>query len=336
MLTLGDCKNPDNRIDQITGSCGNTVEFLSLINSASRRGSNRGDFNNTFVPIYVCVYQGCVVWPRYVKQVRRINVCSHALPIHNSWYQFLPANQQQCGWGQWRGPEVGFSFNGQTSVLQDILGDGRYVRAYARNPADFGKTVTIFGIDNDGWPLKHDDGSGNLVPGQVITLADPFGSTSTTVRRIDYVVKDETQDFVDVYAYNPATDLLEELAHYAPGETTPTYTRSKLGITWPTSCTPGATPNCCGTKRGILAMVKLRYIPAKYDTDLILIDNVDALKKMIMSIKAEEAGNFQQAKQWETDAIHELNRDLEDNNPDDTFAATDNTLGPYTRANACF
>lgn len=335
MLTLGDTKDPNNRLDQIAGACVDSAEFLSLVNSASRRASNRGDFNNTVVHIYVCVYQGCVVWPRYVKQVRRINVCNHAIPIHNSWYQFLPANQQQCGWGQWRGPDLSFTFSGQTSVVQDIQGDGRYVRAYARNNSDYGKTVTIFGVDNNGWPLQHDDGTGHMVPGAVITLANPFGSTNVMVRSIDYTIKDATQDFVDLYAYNATTNLLEELAHYSPGETTPTYTRSRLVVNWP-SCTPGATPSCCGQKRGVLAAVKLRYIPAIYNTDLILIDNVDALRKMILSIKAEEAGNFQMAKQWEADAIHELNRDIEDNSPDTVFAAADNTLGPSTRNNSCF
>jgi hypothetical protein len=336
MLTLSDTYDPNTRIDQITGKCARTVEWISLINTASRRLANRGDWNNTVVPIYICVMNGCVVWPRYVKQIRRINVCSHAIPIHNSWYKFLSAYQSDCGWQGWRGAEVGFSFDGQTAVVQDVMGDGRYIRAYARNAVDFGKTLTIFGIDNDGQPLAHKDADGNWVPGAVITLADPYGSTNTYVRRIDYVTKDVTQQIVDVFAYNASTDLLEEVAHYDPGEVTPTYTKSKLNMAWPTCCTGTVTPNCCGTRRGILAMVKLRYIPAAFDTDLILIDNVDALRKMIMSIKAEEAGDFTARQQWEADAVHEMNRDLEDNSPDENFSVADNTIGSRVRCNQVF
>jgi hypothetical protein len=82
--------------------------------------------------------------------------------------------------------------------------------------------------------------------------------------------------------------------------------------------------------------VKLRYIEAVNDTDMVLIDDISALKKMILSIIREDAGDFQGAKAFEMDAVSTLNRQLEDHNPEDQFAASNDTLGPHVWSNQIF
>lgn len=338
MISLGAVKQ--SRSIQIAAACGNSPEFVSLVNDACRRLLRRGDWFNTFVPMFVCVFQGCLVWPRYVAQVRKVNVCNVALPVHNAWYEFLPSNQRQCGggWGMWggfRGPECGVFQQGTSPVLQDVMGDGRLIRAYARCQPDLGKTIKIFGTDNNGQPLMTRDNNGDWTPGITLVLAAPFASTSTYVRHIDYVIKDQTQCIVDVYGYNAATNLLEDIAHYEGNETEPSYVRQKLNVAWPTFGTGSIQPNCCGTKRGVLAMVKLRHVDAQVDSDLLVMDNIDAIKLEIMSIKAEEASNFKEKQQWEASAVEVLNRDLEINSPDEEFSAAPNVLGPRVWSNQC-
>jgi hypothetical protein len=68
--------------------------------------------------------------------------------------------------------------------------------------------------------------------------------------------------------------------------------------------------------RPLIALVKLRFVPVVLDTDLVLIDNLDALKNMIQSIKYAEAGDDRMADKYEARAIRELNMGLRDGGDD--------------------
>jgi hypothetical protein len=333
MLDLGECRN-SSALKRIAQTCATSDEFADLVNEGCEMLMPRGDFPQLTVPIYVCVKNGCIVWNRYVGAVRKINVCNHSIPVHNTWYQFLPSNQSQC-WRQWRGHNCGLTQMGQSAVLQDVQGDGRLIRAYPRCLNDIGKNLTIFGTDNNGQPLQERDSSNNWVPGVTIQLANPFGSTSVFVRHIDYIVRDETQCITDVFAYNATTNLLEEIAHYDPTETTPSYSRTQLSICH-TGLSTSSTAPCCSGVAGVLAMVKLRFIKAKYDTDLVLIDNLEALKKIIQSIRFGEAGDRSNCNAYKADAIEELNRQSEDIDPEDQFSAANNVLGAHGWANQIY
>lgn len=319
LATFLEAKQSD-AINAISGACPNGPAFKGLLNRATSKLMRRGDFVGTIVPIYVCVYSGCVVFPRYVGEVRKINVCNRTVSIKNSWSDFnLFGSDWRNTWGSWSGDELfnwqrGGGCNGRmigsnsTPVFQDVQGDGRLIRAYARLNMDLGKTMTVFGIDNNGQPLMHQDEVENWVDGKIITFEKPFASTDTYVRRIDRVLKDKTQGIIDVYAYNVAQDVLEPIAHYEPSETNPAYAKYQLHA------------GCANSLKSVVALVKLRYIPVQVDTDLVLIENLDALGEMIQSIKSEDAGDTGAAREHEVNAVMELNLDLA--NRDDTDGIT--------------
>ncbi len=342
MLSLLDTQNAPG-IRRVLGSCPTSQDAIDIINEAASRLMRRGDWFETFVPIFVCVYNGCLVMPRYVQQIRRINVCNREIPVHNGWYEFLAYNQHHCGWHQWLsswlGHESSMKQESVSPVFQDVQGDGRLIRAYARCNADLGKTMRIFGEDNNGQPLiTQDPFTGAITQGALLTIASPFGSTSTFVRSISYVVRDPTTMIVDVYAYNASTNLLEDIAHYEPTETTPTYSRYRLNIRFPV-CSANATafiPNCCGVARGVVMMVKLRWIAAQNPYDLVLVPCTDALKLMIKAIQLEEKGDREGRRAFELDAIEVMNRELENNSPDEQFALANNSLGPGVWSNQMF
>ena len=341
MLSLADTQNAPG-IRRVLGSCSSSQDAIDIINEAASRLMRRGDWFETYIPIFVCVFNGCLVMPRYVQQVRRINFCNREIPVHNGWYEFLAYNQNYCGWHKWLsgwlGHETQLRQESTSAVFQDVQGDGRLIRAYPRCNADIGKTMRIFGLDNNGQPLITVDASGNITQGQLLTIASPFGSTNTFVRSISYIVRDPTTMIVDVYAYNATTNLLEDIGHYEPTETTPTYARYKLNINWPVASANATTfiPNCCGVSRGVVMMVKLRWIAAVNPYDLVLIPCVDALKPMIQAIQLEEKGDDAGSVQKEKRAIEILNRELENNSPDDQFALANNSLGPGVLSNQCF
>lgn len=334
--TLKDLKAADSPIGRISGLCASTdSRFPSYVDEAVRKLMKRGDWANTVIPIQVCIRRGCVTWPRYVGSVRKINLCGTPVPVTNVWSRFLERDL----WPQWYdfpglipwgqlgdiyglrthgfGDSLRYSYNGATktgfySTYNDPY-DSTYIRAYPQYQQDLGKTVTIFGKDENGQPLMHkvtaSDGTVTYEPGHIITLAAPYGSSSVKIQPpIDRVIKDLTQGQVWLYAETPAdSETLTDLAVYEPGETNPAYERQSI---------PGYQAKD-GSTDSVLALVKLKPIPVRYDTDLITVPDLDALKVMIQSALFDEADDPDKADRYEAKAIRELNLMLRDQYPED-------------------
>lgn len=326
--TLAEAKADD--LKTVAGSCPNSADFLRILNKSVRQLMIRGDWKGTVVPIHVCIKRGCVVWPRYVAQVRKLNYCrTMPLPINGLWWSFLNYDTYHT-WCPPHSPTYHVHGGQYTAVQQDLMGN-RLVRAYpdARKDIDDGKTVTIFGLDENGQPLRTRQHDGSYTDGVVITLAAPFGSTSVFVSRIDRVLKDATTGMVRLFAYDATLDVLEDVAVYEPSETNPQYVRQQVHM----PCTCGTH---CGDSKAVLALVKLQFVPASADTDLVLIQNLDALKDFIQSIKAKEANNTELAAQFEASAIRELNLELQDAQADDQLPVSIEPLKGYAFGNRCF
>lgn len=333
MLRFGNIKN--SSAINVSGVTPGSDEFKRLVNESTERLLRRGDFDGTVVPIQVCLTQsGCVVWPRYVGQIRKLNLCKTGVPIHNVWYDFLPFNNQHR-WDNWGVPNVSapywYSWMAGTSrivnqarspVFTDIMGDDRTLRAYPTTPLDVNKKLYIFGEDNNGQRLVT-QGIGGWTDGITLTLKTPYVESldrvgaALKVRRIERVVKDETQGPVRLYAWNTVTSVLEDVAYYEPSETEPSYVRSQLHSA---CCSTGAT-------RSVVALIKLAYVPVKNDNDWVLIDNLAALKLQMMSVRAEDANDYAGKATLEAAAIRELNLQLADTNPDDQIPIDMGSMG---------
>lgn len=327
--TLSQAKADD--LKTIAGACPNSADFIRLVNKATRQLMIRGDWKGTVVPIHVCVKNGCVVFPRYVGTVRKLNYCSHH-PIHVNglWWSFLEFDTYRS-WCHPHTPAHYMTGNGYSPVQQDVMGANRLIRAYAdaRKDIDDAKTVTIFGLDENNQPLRTRQHDGSYTEGVVITLAAPFGSTSVFVSRIERVLKDATTGNVRLYAYDAVADVLEDIAIYEPSETNPQYARYRLHL-------PCGSGTRCGVSQAVVALVKLQFIEASADTDLVLIQNLDALKDFIQSIKYKDANSPELAAQYEASAIRELNLELQNEQSDDSMPVSIEPLKGYAFANRCF
>lgn len=315
LQTLGTVKS--SRIPEIAQSATSSDDFVSLVNEATELLLNRGDWTGTVVPIYICIRRGCVTMPRYVRQVRELNICSHSIPINNVWYQFVSRDfYHSCSHGSIRltthcgGGLKGMNAIGYYSTYND-LPTNCYIRAYPSAAVDFtsgsAKTLTIFGFDSNGIRLQTKNNDGTYSDGIVLTLASPYVQSSVLVNRIERVIKDETQGDVRLYGYEPTNNILYDLAVYGTTEVNPNYARYQLQAS-------SASTSC-----GVLALVKLAFIPVKYDNDLVLIGNMRALKFAVQSVKAHEAGDIGKADARLAEAISELNLELRNDNPDSTI-----------------
>lgn len=272
---------------------------------------SRGDWDGTLGRMRICVTKGCLVFPRYVDTIRKLNVCREDYPIRNNWYEFLPVVGDQC-----RGTEYNLTVVGKTTTHTPIRQNvERLIRVYPVCRSDIGKNVVIFGEDENGNPLKTRAVDGTWSEGITLTIDSPYASTSTYVSSITRVIKDKTDCQIRLYAYDAVNDLLEDVALYEPSETLPEYDLCKLTM-----------PCDCSTVRSVDVLFKFRYIPAQVDNDLVLINNLPALKDMMMSIKLKEAGDFSGSRQYEAESIRELNSQLANKNPDDVFPARMNTF----------
>lgn len=325
MLTALDCQTP--QFQAASGCCVTSPEFYELLNDAVAEYMRRGDWPGTLIPIRVCVRNGCVTWPRYVQEVRKINVCSGSAPVFNVWHEFLEHNacDRGNGWNGWYGEERKMVAQYRAPTYNDIYPSFSTVRAYPMVQQDAGATMTLFGLDNYNQPLK-EFVDGVWREGVTITVAVPFGSTSVFVNRIDRVVKSVTQGKINLFQYDVEKDVLFDLAAYEPGETNPDYLRYQLSGGW--------NPCSGDCQQTVFALVKLANLPIKVPTDLVIINNRRALLLGVRALKLEQSLGDATAL-WRA-GIESLNRDAENASPDFQFSVQNNILGDRVLSNRMF
>lgn len=331
MLTLGELKA--TRISDTVGVCVEKPTFLALVNESVQRLMVRGSWWNTVAKLNVCVRCKGIAWPREVDTVLAINVCGRQVTVSDYWWSFLAMNGADYsalwGWGFFGAGGIGRGTCGNVVVRHDgevpvqaqlTCGNERYIRAFAAYQADLGKTITLFGIDANGQEVftKRDDGT--WLPGIVLTLASPYVGTPFQFRQVTRVLKDATMGPVRLYAYDAVNDVLEDMAIYAPSVRSPSFLHSTI-----TGCRRGS----CNGLTSVSALVRMRFTPVEIDDDLVQIDNLSALKFAMLSIRAEDAGETDEALRLWSRAIHELNTELRSKLPEDSLPIE---ISPFGRA----
>ena len=320
MLTLADVQTA--RFQSASGYGTSSSDFLELLNDAVDELIRRGDFSGTLIPIQVCLSKGCATFPRYVGEVRKMYSCRHTIEVRNVWYRFLEGMGRHDRWRDWHGEERNLEMQYRAPTFADVQGTGNYLQFYPTVQQDVGATITIFGQDDSGQDLKTQNGDGTWSPGITLVATMPFTQSATTVNHIDRVVCTETNSYKLLYAYNPGANSTYQLASYEPTETNPSYLRYKL-----TGCNPNPNTSCCGggVTQSIVALVKLQNLPIQNPMDLVIINSREALLLAIKAMKLEDASVSGDAN-WKA-AIERLNRQLENDSPDDQFSAANNTWG---------
>jgi hypothetical protein len=316
MLTLGEARN--SRLKRIAGVCTNGTAFIDLVNDATRELMRRGNFWTTVKRMTTCIYDNCIVWPRHVGTVLALNRCNHSIPPKNYWYSFdavLADDIRSFGpassWdnrtrGPWALEDIGI-----TPVFsQPPCLNPRYLIFYPSRNADVGKKITVFGIDEGGNVIRTTHADGIFQDGVELTLAKPYVQTPMLVRAVERIIKEPTEGEVYGYQFDGATKY--NLAHYQPSETLPEYRFTKIQGCWNNTA-------ACGRASQITALIKLTFIPVRYDDDLVLIDNIDALAKMVQAVKEGDAYEIGQEQGMMLMAVRELNHELRDKMPNDAI-----------------
>jgi hypothetical protein len=332
-LTFGQLQSQDSRLSQVINECGSSNSFRSLVNQAVELLLNRGDWRGTLAPIYVCVANGCVTWPRYVHSVRKLNVCNREVTIGNIWSQFIERDfyGSLVGDNYWNIVRPLTSHDrfremdalGYYSTYNDVPSISNIV-VFSDNASDAGKTVTIFGKDLNGQPLSTVV-AGVPQDGLIITIAPSGGVSSIALSPGPIrVIKQTTQGNVRLLSQDVASGNYLDLAFYAPSETTPQYTRYRLHGRH--GCWNGSAN--LPQPYGVTALVKLEYIPVIATTDLVLIGNIEALKLAVQGVQKRESGDPAAGKAFITEAVDALNSELRNEQLNDQIPIQFKTYGP--------
>lgn len=295
-------------------------EFLRYANGAVRQLMTRGDWFSTVVPMSGCVRDNIITWPRGVGTILALNVRGRPTTIQNKWYQFTPMEQHhyreglECQQGirdgvfRCRGNVV-TETSGTSCVFNPIVADGMNLRFYISQPTDAGKKITVYGIDGNGQDIRSQRTDGTFQDGIEMIFKNPFVQSPFPIRHVTRIVKDETDGVINGYQYNAAGDFLVDLAQYQPNETNPEYITTRI-----TGVRGGRNDGGCVEQ--IEALVKLEFVPFKFDNDIVQVGNESAIRDFFLSIRYKEQGEIQQSAAYEMSAIRELNSDLRNKMPD--------------------
>ena len=434
MLILSEVQN--SSIQNVARSSVTGTAFLNQLDDAIRNLARRGDWVGSVVPMAFCIQRGCIVMPRFVDHIRKLAVRGRQTPLKNIWWDFVDARAREYnGWG-WR-ERMNAVNQGRVPVYNDIPGPGFTLRAYCDKSQDYGKTITVYGLDSNGQPLMTLMPGNKWVEGITMTLGNPYSDTTPLqVQKIHRVIKQPTQGRVRLYAaivntglqtavigwvWNTDTNApvpltaqgligfqyltlgvgtppsgaanigflynitlnqwqgivargqpgayylqigspgpvstggvqvfnaqigsnqpivlygqvgqeyvgiggasapvnmgtsLVDLVMYEPSETNPSYERIQVHL--PHFDIPGSQSvpqGCCGVQSAV-CLVKLKHIKAVNPNDVIIIDNREALKLAIQSIQYGEDGDRESRDEFMQDAVFELNRQLQDEQPE--------------------
>jgi hypothetical protein len=246
--------------------------------------------------------------------------------LFNQAYEFLERGPGEiCAAGGTTGKDLLDLGTGWPTFF-DIPSDAcRYLVAFSTAAADATLTMKVAGRDQynaellvDGQSLpsfKINQWAGG-VEGSIVNAADLVYSAQQ-FKSISAVYKPKTQGQVSLYTYEPATGRMYFLAKYHPYETQPSFHRYRILL-------PDFTNG-----NNIMLRVKLGYVPMVDDTDVLIIQNLDAIKLMAQAISKENESKVDEAMLIESQAVRLLVEQSGDESEKDfTLHMIDTTAAP--------
>ncbi len=309
-LQLSDAKS-DLGIQAVAGACSNSADFLSLINTVTRRLLKRGSFYETDWLIKIC-FTGCKIrWPEIVGTVQGVRFCgkSEQAALRNNWWSIIGTRSCYSNWQS----DVTIQEGNSSPVVNDITGnEGKLIRYHVVKAADYGKKIWIYGTAFGGQPLQRLE-SGVWVDGIEITAANPFGTNAVLVQTITSIVREATVGMTYLYAYDSVADQLFDLASFTPNQTNP---RFRTSIVKNICAVPSCETDDGVRMRTAEALIKINYRPLVNDSDFLIISDLDALALGIQSLKREQANDIVGSQQMMAAAISELNFGTREKEPE--------------------
>lgn len=293
LLTLGNVRNRLSRFVD-GGVTGDDARVVDRINEATERLVDYGKWKGLIVRYDFYVYQKLVTLPREIETPLAITL-NHQVPtLQNRWYEFKgnTSGPWEAGFNEWSHSVVD---RGEAGTLYDLPENLRVgVRSMRTETA--GQYVWVFGYDSSNQWVRTQVG-GAWVDGERITLAATLQLSTTVFSKVSHISKPITNGEVRLYAYYE-TGATAVLGVYYHSDENPVFRRYL--VTNAKDCEL----QCC------TVIAKRRYLPVVYDSDVLLIQSLNALRFMLMAIHKEDVDEVQESEVFEQKAIRVLKKQL--------------------------
>lgn len=286
-LTLGDIKTNIARQLSMSGTDSRVVDY---INEAQQRLMYKGGWPGTFAKFAVTNTNGMITWPRQLETIESVAVNDAPGIIRNEWYEFL-----ESGPGLLDSKDADAMTlldRGEAPTFSDLSGTDKKLRLYVTATLDAGKSVLVQGYNEDGdWIRTLDSATNTYYDGEKLTLTSSYVDSTNFFTEVSAVQKPLTEGSLKLYELNTADSTQRVVAEYQPTEQRPTYRRSLI---------PGLPDSSTHT---VTVTGRLRFIPARVDTDWLHISYEAAIKEMVASIRKAENNLPKEALIYEKRAV---------------------------------
>ena len=285
----------------------NDPRFVQRINEAQQRLVQSGEvFYGLYQKMQFCVDSGCIVLPRQVAAVESVALCDHPIPIHGRWFEFLETGNGIRGDGTCGTNCGGNSLldRGETCTFADIIGSNKKIKVYTDLGESVSAVIILLGYDENGQWIRTMVG-GSWMDGEQVSLSGGPHTSTKFFTSITGVQKPITNGPVRLYEYDTTLLTQRDIAVYEADETNPSYRKMFLSGLEGSSCS-----DCEDGTNQVTVMARLEFIPARNDSDFLLISNLPALKDEIQSILKYESNLPQEGAFWHSKAVAGLRAEL--------------------------
>lgn len=278
------------------GSCSDT-ELWSRTYDAVRLLGNKARFDWLLAEVSVATQDGLLTLPREVKTVLQVAVDKRPVLLRDEWYEYHingdgEENSIPCGYA---------TEAGRWATFRDPPLPCRLV-AVIDTPADTNKKLRAYGWDQYGTRIYTEGANGAMEDGflvpQIYGYSVPRNDVPN-IAKIDRISRDKTVGRVKLFAVDPTSlETLTLLGHYRPDETVPSYRRLRV--------------NAPSTAR---VKYQRADIPIQGDDDWINMENREALRLALRSVKLRDDRQYEQASIAEKEAVRLLSEEQESLRP---------------------
>jgi len=329
MITLGDA------IPMLAKYCGAgkypiDPTVVDDINQAIEVMMNKPkNWTHLTMNLILCAPNGQLTLPREVAKVIKCRVNGAFADVQSRWYEYLsngPGLLEDQSFDRYS-PLIDRGFVCTQYDIPEGLPMFLSVVSDRDEAAD--AKLLIRGHDETGREVQTGNAWGEYIP-IVGGTASKMWITGHLFADITCIEKPVTKGYVFISAILPETGVRYFLGSIHPDETRPTYRRYFLRET-PKHQRVDAVGNIILPKPyRVDALCRMGYTPASHVSDLLLIQNIGALKYMLKALRLEDADQIDEAMKYEATAERRMSEmtaalendeDMVDINPNQTLSA---------------
>lgn len=239
--------------------------------------------------------RGLITFPRIVETPLAVTTDGVPSIARDKWfyYHINGPGSAKCNWQSCRF----WTDLGEFPIIREIGKDPVYLIARMLSDTDTGKLLTIYGTDENDRPLYTVNADGTTTDGIVVPMENPAVATTQKVKTISRVLREPTNQPVNLLMVNTTTAEEDLLGYYEQTETQPLYRRVQVQGR---SC------------------VRLRYraklLPITSLSSFIPLNSENGLISMMRAMKFRINGQLSDAQAYEADGARLLNEEQDNRN----------------------